>query len=115
MASAPVELAAPAPTGGLLYACVTEHGSASHSYLASDDLLRGPHASRNLADFIHFLCVLHGRHPGVIDHAANRTADPLARNWFNAAIDGFAAERAFLTRLAVAEQADRLEFGVGSA
>ena len=102
MASAPVEKAQTAQTGGLLFACVTEHGSASHPYLGSDELRKGPHASRNLADFVHFLCVLHGRHPGVIDHAANRTADPLARTWFTSAIEEFGAERAFLTRLAVA-------------
>ena len=102
MPLARVEKVTAGQTSGLLFACVTDHGSASHPYLGSVELLKGPHASRNLADFVHFLCVLHGRHPGVIDHAANRTVDPLARAWFASAIDGFAAERAFLTRLAVA-------------
>jgi hypothetical protein len=102
MPLARVEKVTAGQTSGLLFACVTDHGSASHPYLASEELLKGPHASRNLADFVHFLCVLHGRHPGVIDHAANRTVDPLARAWFASAIDAFTAERAFLTRLAVA-------------
>jgi hypothetical protein len=102
MASAPLEKAGAAQPGSLLFACVAEHGSASHPYLGSDELLRGPFASRNLADFVHLLCALHGRYPGVIDHAANRSVDPVSRSWFTQAIDGFAVERAFLARLAVA-------------
>jgi hypothetical protein len=102
MASAPVELTGGAQPGSLLFACVAEHGSASHAYPASDELLRGSYASRNLADLVHLLCALHGRYPGVIDHAANRTVEPVARSWFAQAVDGFAAERGFLARLAVA-------------
>ncbi|WP_336961128.1 DUF6975 family protein [Sphingobium aquiterrae] len=56
----------------------------------------------DLTDAIHYLCVLHGRHPGVIDHAAVRSADNAARQWLVQAIEGFAAERAYLTRIAVA-------------
>jgi hypothetical protein len=56
----------------------------------------------DIADIAHFLCVLHGRHPGVIDHAATKTVDDAAREWLIQATDGFAAERAFLTRLTVA-------------
>ncbi|WP_373491467.1 hypothetical protein [Parasphingorhabdus sp.] len=54
------------------------------------------------ADIAHFLCVLHGRHPGVVDHAATKTVDDAAREWLVQATDGFAAERAFLTKLTVA-------------
>jgi hypothetical protein len=88
--------------GERLVACVAAQGSAAHPYPVSEALLRGPHAARNLADAVHFLCVLHGRHPGVIDHAASRSVEPAARAWFASAVDGFAAERAFLARLAVA-------------
>ncbi len=88
--------------GSTLLACVAEHGSGSHDYPLSEDLLRGPHAARNLADAVHFLSMLHGRQPGVIDHAANRAFEPAARAWFTAAIDQFSVERAILTRLAVA-------------
>src|SRR5687768_12399889 len=102
MASAAFETAKGTRAGNLLFACVTENGSASHPYLASLELLKGPFAARNLADVVHFLCTLHGRYPGVIDHAANRTVEPAARLWFNSAIDAFAAERGFLARLAVA-------------
>jgi hypothetical protein len=102
MASVPVEKANGVRAGELLVACVTEQGSASHPYLRSDELLKSSHTSRNLADLIHFLCALHGRYPGVIDDAAHRTVEPLARPWFGQAIEAFAIERNFLARLAVA-------------
>ena len=91
-----------ARVGSALLACVAENGSGSHDYPLSEELLKGPHAARNLADVVHFLCMLHGRQPGVIDHASNRSADPASRAWFNAAIQQFGIERAILTRLAVA-------------
>ena len=102
MALASVGHAGSARTGEKLLACVAGQGSAAHPYLTSETLLRGPHAARNLADAVHFLCTLHGRHPGVVDHAANRSVEPAERAWFGSALDGFAAERGFLTRLAVA-------------
>lgn len=89
-------------TGGLLAACVAEHGSATHPWFGSDALLSGPEAARNLADAIHLLTALHGRHPGVVDHAATRTVDSAGRAWLQAAAQAAAAERALLTRLAVA-------------
>lgn len=102
MALASVGQAGGARPGDRLLACVAEQGSAAHPYLASDALLRGPQAARNLSDAVHFICTLHGRYPGVVDHAANRCAEPATRGWFNLALDGFAAERGFLTKLAVA-------------
>ena len=81
---------------------VATYGSDAAPYvrLIAEDfsLLSGP----DIADIAHFLCVLHGRHPGVIDHAATKTADNAARDWLVQATDGFAAERAFLTKLTVA-------------
>ena len=35
----------------------------------------------DLADAAYYLCLLHGRHPGVIDHAATRSVDNAARRW----------------------------------
>lgn len=87
--------------GARLYACVAEHGSAAHPYHTSPDLLKGPHSSRNLADAVHFLCTIHGRHPGVVERAASRSTDPAARAWFGLALEGFSIERAFLARLVV--------------
>ena len=101
MASLSVESAG-VRTGSLLADCVAEHGSATHPWFGSHGLLSGPEASRNLADAIHFLCALHGRHPGVIDHAATRTVDPAGRAWLQAAAAAAVAERNLLTRLAVA-------------
>lgn len=102
MASALMGREGSAGIGQRLLACVSGQGSAVHPYLASSALLRGPDASRNLSDFVHFLCMLHGRHPGVIDHAASRCVKALERGWFQKATGSFAAERAFLSRLAVA-------------
>ena len=55
-----------------------------------------------IADIAHFMCVSHGRHPGIVDHAASKIIEDAAREWLVEAIDGFAAERSFLTKLTVA-------------
>ena len=102
MASVSVAKARGAGTGELLFACVAEQGSAAHPYSASNALLSGPDSARNLADAVHFLCALHGRHPGIIDLAAGRTIEPEARAWLTAAGDAMTVERQYLTRLAVA-------------
>jgi hypothetical protein len=102
MVSALVGRASGAGAGARLVACVTEHGSAAHPYLASTALLSGPDAARNLSDAVHHLCTLHGRHPGIVDHAAAASADPGARAWLAANSAGFATERGWLARLAVA-------------
>lgn len=89
----------------VLEALVAADGTALHSYanraavgISRDALL----SMADLADAAHYLCLLHGRHPGVIDHAANRSADDAAREWLIVAGDAFAAERAYLTQIAVA-------------
>ena len=101
MASVPLgQVNAPQPGPALLVA-VREQGSASHPYNSSPELLSGPTASRNLADAIHFLCALHGRHPGVVELVAMRTVDPAARAWLAETAEAFARERGYLARLAV--------------
>jgi hypothetical protein len=102
MASASVDTAGRARTGALLLACVSEHGTPTHAYFTSEGLFSGHEAARNLADAIHFLCALHGRHPGIVDHAANRCIEPAARAWLASAGAAMAVERSYLTRLAVA-------------
>jgi hypothetical protein len=102
MASASVETAGGPQTGALLLARLAEHGSGAHPYSASPRLLRTPSAGRDLADLIHYLCVLHGRYPGLVDHAAARVVEPEARAWLTSATYAFAGERAYLARLAVA-------------
>jgi hypothetical protein len=102
MATRSVETARGTRTGALLLTCVASQGTATHAYFGSDALLRGPDLTRNLADIIHFLCALHGRHPGIVDHAATRTVEPAGRAWLGAAAEAMVDERVYLTRLAVA-------------
>jgi hypothetical protein len=91
--------------GGLpaaIIALVVQDGSAAHSYVGGDELLRGRHATRNLADAIHHFGYLHGRHPGVVASALLKTPNSETKDWFEAAVDGFDQERSYLTRLVVA-------------
>ncbi|MDB5692077.1 MAG: hypothetical protein JWO81_1140 [Alphaproteobacteria bacterium] len=101
MATASVGTAVGARTGALLIAAVAERGSAAQGWSRSDTLLREADSARNLADFLHFLCILHGRYPGIVDHAAARIVDPGPRAWVAEAAYAFAGERAYLARLAV--------------
>jgi hypothetical protein len=89
-------------TAEALLALVRSEGSASHRHPTSDVLMQGPEAARNVADIVHLLCLLHGRHPGVIDHAIDRVANAATRAFLSDAADAFAHERALLTKLVVA-------------
>jgi hypothetical protein len=91
-----------ATDGDILTPLVAAEGTAGHLYAASLELLSGRFATRNLADTVHYLSTMHGRHPGVVDHAAIRTAHDAARKWLIDAVDGFSAERLYLTKLVVA-------------
>ncbi len=102
MASATLGQAERARVGQSLARAVADGGSAGHPYLVGDALLRGPDAARNLSDAVHFLCLLYGRQPCAIDHAANRCLEQPERDWFRDALEAFAAERALLARLVVA-------------
>jgi hypothetical protein len=86
----------------ILAALSVVDGTEGHSYPAAPHPSTLSRSLANLADAIHYLCMLHGRHPGVIDHAAGRVADNAARNWLVQASDGFGAERGFLTKISVA-------------
>ncbi|CAN5163037.1 hypothetical protein BH10PSE12_BH10PSE12_24690 [soil metagenome] len=85
-----------------LPALIAVDGTQGHSYPAAayPSLLTG--SLSNMADAAHYLCMLHGRQPSVIDHAATRTAENAARSWLVQAADGFALERGFLTHISVA-------------
>ena len=102
MATATAGTAEVARTGALLLAAVAGQGSAAHRWSRSDSLLRDADCARNLADLLHVLCILHGRYPGIVDHAAGRIVEPAPRAWLADAAYGFAGERAYLARLAVA-------------
>lgn len=88
--------------GDALRAMAERDGSNAHRYVHGEELNSGPFAARNLADAAHYLCLLHGRHPGVVDFAAEKTAEPEARKWLEQAIDGFSRERIFIGNLTVA-------------
>jgi hypothetical protein len=64
-----------------------------------------------MADIAHFINISHGRHPGVIDHAASKIVDDAARTWLIQAADGFAAERRYLNALTVAAGPIRRHIG----
>mgnify|MGYP003582232042 CR=1 FL=1 len=89
----------------ILEAVVAADGTAGHGYASGARASFGPNATLSLpdlADGAYYLCLLHGRHPGVIDHAATRSADNAARGWLIQAADAFARERAYLTQVTVA-------------
>lgn len=64
-----------------------------------------------IADIAHFMCLSHGRLPGVIDHAANKIVDDCARSWLVQSIEAFALERMMMNQLAVAAGPIKRLFG----
>jgi hypothetical protein len=75
-------------------------GSGNHAWLTR--LGNALVSMRDLADAVHYICMLHGRHPGAVDHALRHARTELERDWIEAAAEAFVAERAFLVRLAAA-------------
>jgi len=91
-------------TGAAIEALVASEGSAAHPHvqmLNATANSHGAHPLAALADAAHYLCLLHGRFPGVLDHAATRCADNAARQWLIQVCEAFPDERAYLTRLTV--------------
>lgn len=91
--------------GTAIEALVASDGSAAHPHVQMLSAAANSHGARPLAalaDAAHYLCLLHGRSPGVVDYAATRCADNAARRWLMQAIEAFPDERAYLTRLTVA-------------
>ncbi|MEQ1687463.1 MAG: hypothetical protein ABL874_02695 [Sphingopyxis sp.] len=82
-------------------ALVTDDGTGAHAYVGSRKLIEGRWATRNLADAVHFFTMLHGRNPGLVDHAAARATSPVERAWFAQAVSAFGRERAYLSTLSV--------------
>lgn len=85
-----------------LAALVATDGTAGHSYYVSSALTQGANATRNMADALHYLCVLYGRQPDMIDLASLRHPASQAGQFLSEAADAFAVERLYLARLAVA-------------
>jgi hypothetical protein len=85
---------------GTIAALVAGDGTAAHPL---PRVLGQPGAPlRDVADSIHGLCMLHGRHPGAIDHAVAGNSDPVAAAWLGEAAAAFTTERGYLAQLTAA-------------
>lgn len=78
---------------------VSGSGCARHPHLHALVEGTGPHSARDLADAVHLLCGLHGRHPGLIELALTQTPDSSVRPWLAEASEAFERERLYLVRL----------------
>lgn len=83
-----------------LTALAQSDGNVAHPYLAR--LKSNTTDSRDLADAVHFLCILHGAHPSIVDEAAARVTDLADREVLQRAAQAFTAERAYLLQIAPA-------------
>lgn len=81
------------------FARVAGSGSALHPQLAALLASSGPSAARDLADAVHLLCHLHGRHPGLVDLALQAGTAGAAVGWLTEAAEAFERERLYLVRL----------------
>lgn len=84
------------------FARVADAGSARHPQLIALLAATGPSAARDLADAVHLLCQLYGRHPGFIDLAIQAGIDGAAGEWMRDSADAFERERLYLVRLTAA-------------
>lgn len=80
-----------------LTALVAAEGSAREPFVTR--LCSSAAPMRDLADAVHGLCMLHGRHPGVIDTVAQRAG---RHDWLDQSVATFAVERAALVSLVAA-------------
>jgi len=81
---------------------VAEHGLAGHPHAIHLASASGPLAARDLADAVHLLCSLYGRHPGLVELALGHAPAGPVRDWLAAASDAFERERLYLVRLTAA-------------
>ena len=81
------------------FARVANAGTARHPQLAALLAASGPDAARDLADAVHLLCHLYGRHPGLIDLALRACAPDASRDWLKDSAESFERERLYLVRL----------------
>ena len=78
---------------------VAGEGCARHPYLSALLEASGPHTGRDLSDAVHLLCSLHGRYPGLIELALQRSSSGPAQEWLSQASEAFERERLYLVRL----------------
>ena len=78
---------------------IDAEGSKGHAHV---EALLGCDAmdmTRDLADFVHLLCALHGKHPTLVEAALSRVTPGPQRDWMLRAADGFEAERLAIVSL----------------
>jgi len=78
---------------------VAGEGTGSSDYVGSGHLVSGPGSRANLADSSHYLCLLHGNYPGMIDVAMTSNRIDAAHDWLSEANESFSHEREFLAHL----------------
>jgi len=78
---------------------VAGDGCARHPHLNALLGTTGIHSGRDLADAVHLLCALHGRYPGLIEIALQRSPKGAAQTWLAHASEAFERERLYLVRL----------------
>ena len=81
---------------------VADIGVAGHGHALRLANACGPYAARDLADAVHLLCSLYGRHPGLVELALGQCAVGAVREWLMAASAAFERERLYLVRLTAA-------------
>lgn len=99
MASAPSPFSNRLRLGSELLTLVQSDGSHGHVWRRDPALLTGADAARNLADVVHHMALLHGRHPGMVDQAE---CHDILGTLHDRIVGGFAGERDYLARLVVA-------------
>lgn len=82
---------------GALFALVKADGTHAHRHAAA--LCDRAAPMHDVTDAVHIACILHGRQPGVIDHACAHTHVPVAAAWLAEAADAFATERQYLAAI----------------
>lgn len=78
---------------------IAGEGCARHPHLSALLEGAGRHSGRDLADAVHLLCSIHGRHPGLIEIALQRCPKGETCDWLTRASDAFERERLYLVRL----------------
>jgi hypothetical protein len=78
---------------------VSAEGSARHPHLAALLDGSGVETARDLSDSVHLLCMIHGRHPGLVELAHMHATEGPARDWLGHAAEAFERERLYLVRL----------------
>jgi hypothetical protein len=81
---------------------VAGDGCARHPHLTFLLESGGRHTGRDLSDAVHLLCSIHGRYPGLIEIALQRSPKGEAQSWLTRASEAFERERLYLVRLTAA-------------